>query len=409
MATAPLPSPAPRRSVLTNSNFRLLWLGSGVSSVGDQFYLVALPWLVLGLTGSSIALGAISMTAAIPHAGLMLVGGAVTDRVSPRRVMMATALARTVVVAAVAVLLWMGGVRVWELYVLALCFGTADAFSSPAVQTLLPSLVEQEQLPAAQALSQSTNQITMLVAPGPAGLFIKAFGNAWAFFLDAVSFLAILGALWRLPDPPPAEESEEAHQDMAQAIVEGLRYVMDEVALRWLMLMIAVLNFAIAGPMSVGIAWIARQRFGTPTALGLLMSSVAAGSLVGMLLAGLVRHRRRGRTLLAVAATIGICLMPMGTIGRLWELGVVLAAMSLAAAFLNVQLIAWFQQRVERAVLGRVMSVLMFSSVGLMPVSLALAGFAIRINLEGMFVTAGSMVLLVTLVTAWQRPIREID
>jgi hypothetical protein len=408
MAAAPLPVPAARTTVFSNPKFRLLWIGSTVSIVGDQFYLVAMPWLVLGLTGSSVALGAISMTAAIPRAALMLVGGAVTDRVSPRRVMMLTALARTLLVAAVAAVLWTSGMRLWELYTLALCFGIADAFSSPAVQTFLPSLVEREQLPAVQSVMQSTSQVTTLVAPGPAGLFIRAFGNAWAFFLDGVSFLAILGALWRLPDPPVVATAGP-RRNMGQSILEGLRCVKVDVELRSLMLVVAVLNFAIAGPMSIGMAWIAKQRFGTPSALGVLLSCLAAGSLAGMLVAGLVKHQRRGRTLLLVATAIGICLLPVGVMTRLWDLGALLVVMSAAAAFLNVQLIAWFQQRVERAVLGRVMSVLMFASIGLMPVSLAVAGFAIKVSLAGMFVAAGALVLLVTLVAAGQRAVREID
>ncbi|HUB08549.1 MAG TPA: MFS transporter, partial [Myxococcales bacterium] len=82
MAALPTPVPAARKNPLRNEKFRLLWIGNTISVTGDQFYMVALPWLVLGLTGSSIALGAISMTAAIPRAALMLIGGAVTDRVS---------------------------------------------------------------------------------------------------------------------------------------------------------------------------------------------------------------------------------------------------------------------------------------------------------------------------------------
>ena len=121
MATAPVDLPsAPSQSPvpasdgpaaklghpLAISHFRNLWLGSAVSLFGDQFYLVALPWLVLQLTGSSLALGAILMTAAVPRAALMLAGGVLTDRLSPRRVLMATATARTLLVGAVAALVW---------------------------------------------------------------------------------------------------------------------------------------------------------------------------------------------------------------------------------------------------------------------------------------------------------------
>src|SRR5580700_6955289 len=102
-----------------------------------------------------------------------------------------------------------------------LCFGIADAFAGPAAQAYLPSLVAPEQLPAANSVSQSTVQITTLVAPGPAGLCIKAFGTAWAFFLDAVSFLFILGALWRLPDPPSVATGAPRRK-MLHSILDGL-------------------------------------------------------------------------------------------------------------------------------------------------------------------------------------------
>src|SRR4051812_3499184 len=104
--SAVVPAPeAPSPHPLRDSRFRRLWAGSAISLAGDQFYLVALPWVVLQLTGSALAMGTILMTAAIPRAVLMLMGGAIADRTSPRRVLLATAAGRTVAVGAVAVLL----------------------------------------------------------------------------------------------------------------------------------------------------------------------------------------------------------------------------------------------------------------------------------------------------------------
>ncbi|HEX9493731.1 MAG TPA: MFS transporter, partial [Thermoanaerobaculia bacterium] len=95
--------PRPRR-VFANPHFRNLWLGGAVSALGDQFYLVALPWLVLQLTGSNLAVGTVLMCAAVPRAVLMLGGGAVSDRIAPRRIMLTTASTRTLFVGAVGVL-----------------------------------------------------------------------------------------------------------------------------------------------------------------------------------------------------------------------------------------------------------------------------------------------------------------
>ena len=244
--------------------------------------------------------------------------------------------------------------------------------------------------------------------PAPAGIFIAAFGIASALSIDAVSFLFIIAALLKLRDPPRVE-SAARHSNLFHSILEGLRYVKNDVALRTLLLVAAVLNFCITGPLSVGLAFLAKSDFGSSTAFGLLMSSVAGGSLVGLLLAGARRQRKRGWLLLVVSMVIGICTASIGLLRQLWSLLPVLIVMSASAGFLNVHLLTWFQQRVDRAMLGRVMSVLMFSSLGLVPLSLAAAGFAIQWSLRGMFVGAGALVLVVACIAALQRPVREID
>jgi MFS family permease len=396
------------RHPLLNRDFRYLWIGNTVSGCGDQFFLVALPWLILQLTGSGAVLGGIMMVEAIPRAALMLIGGAVTDRISPRKIMILTAACRTFLVAALAAFIWTRHVEVWQLYVLCFFFGVADAFAAPAAQTLLPSLVAPAQLPAANALSQGTQQIAMLTAPAPAGLIIAAFGVVSAFSIDAISFLFIIAALLKLRDPPRVELAAP-RSNIAHSILEGLRYVKNDVALRTLLLVASVLNFCITGPLSVGLAFLAKSEFGSPTTFGLLVSSVAAGSLVGLVLAAARQQRKRGWLLLVVSVTVGICTASIGLLSQLWSLLSILFVMSASAGFLNVHLLAWFQQRVDRAMLGRVMSVLMFASLGLMPLSLAAAGVAVQWNLRGMFTGAGALVLVVTLVAAMQRPVREID
>ena len=113
---------------LRNPDYRLWLIGGTISLLGDQFYLVALPWLVLQQTGSAVAMGAIMMAGAIPRALLMLMGGAVSDRMSARKIMMATATARTICVTVIGVLVWLRILRTWKLYALAFAFWVVDAF-----------------------------------------------------------------------------------------------------------------------------------------------------------------------------------------------------------------------------------------------------------------------------------------
>src|SRR5476649_562195 len=114
MATVILDAPVRAAHPLRNHDFRLLWIGRTVSNLGDQYYLVALPWLVLQLTNSSLVLGTIMMTATIPSACFMLVGGAVSDRLSPRLVWMASSSARAASVAFAGVFIWLHAIQMWH-------------------------------------------------------------------------------------------------------------------------------------------------------------------------------------------------------------------------------------------------------------------------------------------------------
>src|SRR5215813_843371 len=214
------PVPAKPQHPLRERNFRLLLTGSTISLIGDQFYIVALPWLVLEMTGSAVAMGTMLMAAAIPRAVLMLLGGAVSDRFSPRKILMSTASTRTVLVAAIAVLKWLHVLNIEELYALAFLFGVADAFAFPAMSAFLPSLIKREQLVAGNSALQSAVQLSMIAGPAPAGFLVKVFGAAWAFFLDAISFLFIIAALWALPDPP--QQQVGPRKALWHSIGEGL-------------------------------------------------------------------------------------------------------------------------------------------------------------------------------------------
>jgi len=403
------PTPQPKAEhPLCNKNFVMWWLGSTISLFGDQFYVVALPWVVLQLTGSGIAMGTVAMCAGIPRAVLMLMGGAVTDRTSPRKLLMLTASARTVLVAAIGVLLWYSDLHLWHLYLLAIGFGIADAFALPSASAMMRNVVKLEQLPAANSIWQSSALLTSVAGPAPAGAIMKAFGAAWAFFLDAISFLFVIGALWKLPDSPPARPVA-AKPSIWKSIGEGLAYVGKDIALRTLLLLTAVMNFCLSGPLQIGLAYMAKQRFSSPVSFGFWVSSVAAGTLLGMLLAGVIKSKQRGVLLMTVTTALGAGTVGMGFLPGLWPVAALLLAMGLLNGYVTVQIQAWFQQRVDRAVLGRVVSLVSLSAFGLMPLSMGLAGVAVEWGTRWMFVISGVALMLVSTFGLAQKPVREIQ
>jgi MFS family permease len=392
--------------------FRNLWIAATISLLGDQFFLVALPWLVLQLSGSGLALGTVLMAEAVPRAALMLVGGAVTDRFLPRTVLIATGVVRVVLVAAIAALTGLGAIRLWHIYVLACAFGVADAFSFPASTALLPSLVRPEQYAAADSMLQGSAQLSTMIGPAPAGFAIKHWGLASAFWFDAISFLGpILVLLWvpdqpRQPIVPPAGSAQPG---MLRSIADGLRYVVQDPALRLLFVVSTVLNLCVAGPLAVGLAVMANLRFRSAADYGILISCFEGGALAGMLLAGaLPRFSLRGWSLTALTFATAFTLFGLAMVGRLIAVAVLLAVMGMCTGFVNIQIMSWLQSRVKPDMLGRLMSVLMFSAVGLTPISFVVAGAVAEAHLAALFLAAGALVLITAFTMVFTAATRAI-
>jgi MFS family permease len=195
---------------------------------------------------------------------------------------------------------------------------------------------------------------------------------------------------------------------MLHSIVEGIAYVGKDVPLRSLMLLATILNFCIAGPVSIGLAYLTNTRFGSPAVYGIVISAVAAGSLLGALLAGAWKIRQRGVMILLVSLALGVCLGSIGLLGKVWSIASVLLIMGAAAGMVNIHISAWIMQRIDVAVRGRVASVLMLASFGITPISLAVAGLLVAWSLKLMFLLAGGLMVLAAAGASFQKSVREI-
>ena len=186
----------PLLAPLAGRDFRLVWFGESVSLLGDQFNVIALSWLVLGMTGSGLALGAILIAAAIPRGLFMLVGGVLSDRISPRDLALASNVVRAALTTIVAALVLGAQVELWQLALVGVVFGTVDAIFLPAINTLIPRLVPADRLAPANAVMQGTAQLVGTVGPAIAGFAVALIGVGAAFAIDALSFAVAAGALW---------------------------------------------------------------------------------------------------------------------------------------------------------------------------------------------------------------------
>jgi MFS family permease len=401
--------PVPAVHPLKVANFRSLWVGLTISLLGDQFYFVALPWVILQMTGSPVALGTVLLITAVPRSVFMLIGGVVSDRFSSRRILIVTGTVRMLAVAAMAALLHFHAIRAWHLSFLAVAFGVADAFSMPAWQALTPPLVNDEQLPAANALISGSEQVSSILGPAPAGLAVRLWGVASAFLIDAVSFGFVIVALLCLPESSFVRDGKKS-QGVWRELLEGFEYVAKDPPMRSLLLLIGALNIGVIGPLSVGLAVIGNRRFGSSAAFGAMLTALAAGELVGSLLPAAIKTpRKRGLLLLMFCGLLGIGMMAIGFLTHLVAILVVLVLLGSGNGLAVVYLLAWFQARVDPDLLGRLMSILMFAVVGLSPLSYAVAGILVNFSIETMFIAAGTLVLATAFFTALSSEVSAID
>ena len=187
--------------MLASGPYRLLWSAQFLSLAGDFFTYVAMAWLVLRLSGSGAALGAVLALQAVPRAVLMLVGGAVSDRLSARTTMLVSATVRALLVGWLSFLVVIDAIQLWQLYVAAFSIGVVSAFFLPARAAALPDVVSDRELEAGNSLLVMNNQAAIVIGPALAGVLVAAAGSGPAFAVDAACFAVSAAAVARLPRP----------------------------------------------------------------------------------------------------------------------------------------------------------------------------------------------------------------
>ncbi len=406
--------------VMSLRDFRLLFGGAATSLLGDQFAFIATPWLVLQLTGDPLALGIVMALEGLPRAIFMLIGGAITDRLSPRVIMIAADTIRFVLTALMAFAVFSGAVQMWMLYAFGLAFGLVSGFAIPAENSIVPLLVDQQDLQAGNSVMMGLTQLVQFIGPTIAGIVIggyahSLFGIGLAFALDAFSFAVSAVCLWLIrgvsaPARPPGTEQ---HESVGASILAGVKYVWDDPTLRLMFMVMLAVNFLVIGPLLVAVPVLADRRLPEgAVAFGLLMSGYAGGNLAGYIVAGML-PRPSGATirviLIVLLISFGFVIGALAFITHTWVGFVMLLLMGLANGYTAIILITWMQLRTPRDLLGRMMSLLMFASNGLVPVSQALSGALSKWNINILLVAAGGLDVLVAVWTAFQPGLKALS
>jgi predicted MFS family arabinose efflux permease len=363
-------------TALRHRDFALLWSGQSISLVGDGVYTVALALETLRIDDHPLALSLVLAARLLPTVLLLVAGGVIVDRVPRRFAMLASDTTRGAAVAAIALLVALGAVQVWELVVISAVFGAADALFYPAATAVTPEILPAELLVQGSALNHTSQTVAqLLIGPALGGLVVASLGYEWAFAIDAVSFAVSAGCVLGMaarPRPAPS-----GHSALADAR-EGLRYVRSQ---RWLWVTIAcagLANFAAFSPLGVLVPLLIRNVLHQgPIALGLVLAAGGVGGgMSALLVAKLGAPRLR---ISSMWVGYGVSAAGIAVLSLAPNISVAGACAFLVTGALMYGNVLWspiMQELVPPELLGRASSVDWLVSLSLSPLGVLAAGAA---------------------------------
>jgi len=386
-------------AALTYRDFRLVWTGAFVSTIGTWMQQVAQSWLMLTLAGASSAfyLGLDSFLGQAPILLLTLVGGVIADRLDRRHVLIGSQIVQMSTAFALTALVYTGQIRIWHVLTLSVITGIAQAFGGPAHHSLMPSLVDKEHLPNAIAFNAIQFNLARVIGPLLAGAALTAFGMVACFGLNGLSFVAVIIALLMLHARPPAASSGRSITDEMKG---GFAYVRSNRAMADL----ATLGFMgtfLGSPLLTFLPLFARNVFnGGVTEYTHMMAFAGAGAVTGALVvAWMGKFRNMGRALLTIQIVFGLLLVTFASTRILLLNELLLFAAGSCMVMLFAMLSSLVQLNAPDAMRGRVMSIYMVAFRGGMPLGSLMGGWIATYAGAPAVLTINGVLL--TAVAAW--------
>ena len=387
------------RSLRRHRNYRIFFTGQVVSLAGTWMQNVALAWLVIELSGSAIAIGALAFWRFIPFTVFGLVAGVVADRFESRKLVMATQGGAMGVSIALAIVTLTGTATLPIVYVLAALGGIALAFDAPGRQSLTFQMVGPRELPNAVALNSGLFNGSRIIGPAIAGVVIAAVGTGLCFVVNAVSFLAVLAALAIVRE----DELRPVERDPSARIVDGLRrafaYAWDDRQLRLILLVVTLVstvgfNFHVLVPLLA-----ADTLHVGPEGFGLLSASFGLGALAGALAAATFRGAS-WRLFAVGAASFGVLVLLLAPVQNAYLAGLILVGIGVSFTLFTANANALIQLAAPDHLRGRLIGIYLFAFLGLAPVGGLFAGWLAEVGGTQLAFAVAGIVSLASIVVA---------
>jgi MFS family permease len=359
---------------LKNRNYRLFFMGQGISLIGTWMQMTAVAWLVWRLSHNALLLGAVGFAGRIPTFLLAPFAGVLVDRMNRHRLIILTQMLAMSQALIMAGLMYSGRLEIWHVIALSLLLGCSDALDMPARQSfLLQMLDRREDLTNAIALNSSMVNGARLVGPAIAGLLIASYGEAICFLLNGLSYIAVIAGLLMMRLQPGTLTGRGTA--VLDNLREGFRYAFGFAPIRSLLLLLGLTSLTSASYMQLLPIFAQQVLHGDARTQGFLISAAAAGALAGgTYLAGRRSVRGLERVIAWAPAVFGSGLIAMGFSNRLW---LTMPVMSVIGLGFMVQIAATntvLQMIVDDDKRGRVMSFYAMAFIGMVPLGSLLAG-----------------------------------
>ncbi|AIE36182.1 MFS transporter [Bacillus thuringiensis] len=369
------------KPLLKNTNFLFLWAATLFSSFALAFFTFSQTWYIAKTLNLEASLGVVFVALSVPRLIFMIVGGAVADKFPKKNIMFYSNIIRAILVATILTWFIVGDVTLYTFALFALFFGLADAFFWSADGSILPELVEKSRLTQANSLTQMTNQASVILGPVLGGILIK-FTNYETIFSITILLLIVAAILvQKIQFTMP--EQKDTDKGMFTSIKEGILYVKESPFLSTFLICSAFLNLFLIGPIQVGFPlFVKNVLHGDSLQFSYLEASVGGGMAIGAIIVGLKNiNRRRGLFCIIMMLLSGVFFLAINFSTVLWQ--ALLAGMfyGITIAMAIVPLMAMIQSTVKEEMMGRVMSLLMLSSMGFIPLSYAFTSLALAMGI----------------------------
>ncbi len=360
---------------LKHRNYRLWFAGQLVSLFGTWMQATAQGFLVFQLTHSPAYLGYVGFASGMPTWVLMLYGGVVADRVPRRTLLVSTQTLMMALAFVLAFLTFTGHVQPWHVAALAGALGVANAFDAPARQAFVVDLVPRENLTNAIAMNSTMFSTATALGPALAGVTYAAFGPAWCFTINGISFLAVIAALlmMNLEVRPDSSRARRADAELR----EGIQYTLSHPPVRMLVVIVGMISLFGVSVGTLIPAWAVKILHGNATTNGLLQSARGVGAVgSALLIAALGGGIRRGSLLTLGTVALPLTILAFAVVASPLLSLVVLAAVGAAMVLIMNLANAMVQSQVPDALRGRVMSIYSLVFFGAMPLGALWVGAA---------------------------------